>query len=118
MNTKSTQVSAIAQRVMESLQSDLVSTGELKQIISDVVPHETVWRDLIAEVIRHLLAEGVEIGDARDTSGTYVTFTAWRGTISARCERAIKQMESVDKIDPFCAFWLCLRSNVDRYETT
>lgn len=116
MSTGPEHTSRVAQEVMESLQSDLVSAGELRQIIANALPDKTIGSAFIAEVIRHLLEEGVEIGDARNTDGTYVKFIAWRGTVSDRCERAIRQVESVSGGDREFAFWLCLRDNVDEYE--
>ncbi|HEX2972896.1 MAG TPA: hypothetical protein VHP11_11215 [Tepidisphaeraceae bacterium] len=113
MSTGSDYISRVGQEVIGSLQSDLVSVGELKQIISSVLPDKTGSREFVVEVIRHLLTEGVEIGEARNSQGTYVKFIAWKGSVGDLCERAIRQIESRSAGDQAFVFLLCLRSNVD-----
>ncbi|RPH69771.1 hypothetical protein EHM76_06920, partial [bacterium] len=88
MSTGSECIITVGQQVIDSLQNDLVSAGELRQIVANVLTDTAGSREFVAEVIRHLLTEGVEIGDARNIEGKYVKFIAWKGSVSDRCERA------------------------------
>jgi hypothetical protein len=108
---------AISTRAIDALKDDLVSAGELRQIVADSLVETAEARDYMAEVIRHLLAESIEIGEARNIEGNYVKFIAWKGSITDRCERAFRQWESLHQSDREFAFWFCLRENVDEYET-
>lgn len=116
MSTGSEHTRRIAQLVRESLQSDLVSAGELRQIIANALPDTTVEHGFVADVLRQLLAEGVEIGETTNTDGAHVKFTAWKGSVSNRCDRATRQVESSSDVDRDFAYWLCLRENADEYE--
>ena len=116
MSTESECIIEIGQQVKISLQNDIVSTGELRQIIADIIPDCAGSNDFIAQTIQHLLTEGVEVGNAYNIEDKYVKLIAWKGSVGDRCKRAIRQMESASEIDRNSAFWLCLRDNVDEYE--
>jgi len=109
-------INGIKQRVIDSLQNDLVSVGELRQIIMDSLVEKSESRGCMTQVIQDLLAQGVEIGETRNIEGKYVKFVAWKGSIIERWERASRHVESLDQIDQDYAFWLCLQNNVDEYE--
>jgi hypothetical protein len=117
MSIEHERVIAISERVIDSLQDDLVSVGELRQIIADTLAEKVAAPDFMTQLIRHLLAKGVEIGDARNIDVNYVKFIAWKGSITDRSERAFRQAECLDEVDRDYAFWLCLERNVDEYET-
>jgi hypothetical protein len=104
-------MSKIASYVLELLSEDMVSHGLLVQSVEQ----ENVqldWKD----VLKELLSQDVEIGEARLASPTYVEFIAWRGPIEERVSRAVNRLESLTGPDREFAYWLALRKNVDRFE--
>lgn len=106
----------VVQEVMDALQDDLVSVGEVRQIIADTAVEKAEGSDPLEQVLRRVLADDVEIGYAKNVDGKYVKFVAWKGSITERCERAYRELETCGHSDRGFAFWLCLRANVDEYE--
>ncbi len=102
---------------MESLQTDLVSVGELRQIVLNTAGKKGDVAEFVWKVVRQLLTGNVEIGDTCNVEGRYTKFIAWRGSVDERCERARLVMRACQEDDQAFAFWLCLRGNVDEYET-
>ena len=106
-------MSTIVNSILDCLQDDIVSHGLLVQCSEqEEACGDTPWEDVLTE----LLAREVEIGSAKNISGTYVEFVAWKGTIDDRVSRAIEAVSKAFVPDKEFAYWLCLRKNVDRYE--
>src|SRR5436305_12637559 len=99
MSTQSENIVDIGRQVIDALQDDLVSAAELGQIAGDLLKVKFNNPELIAQVIRHLLTEGVEIGNARNIDGKCVKFVAWKGSVGDRCERALRQVQSSGEHD-------------------
>jgi hypothetical protein len=106
----------VVQKVRAALQEELVSVGEVRQIIADPAVAQAEGSDPLEQVLRRVLADDVEIGYAKNVGGTYVEFVAWKGSIAERCERAYREVDTCGHSDRGFAFWLCLRANVDEYE--
>jgi len=109
----------IVQNVKETLDTDIVSYGELKQIASDcggIGPDDAKGQLWITAILDHILSVDIQIGDAINPDGQRVQFVAWRGGVQDRIVRAIHAIEHADKLDREFAFWLCWRRNVDRFE--
>ena len=117
MNTTSEIINLVVQRIRDALQDDLVSVGEVRQIIADTAGAKAEGGDPLEQILRGLLADDIEIGYAKNVSGNYVKFVAWKGSITERCERAYHELETCGDGDRGFAFWVCLRANVDEYET-
>lgn len=99
-----------AERIFEELHDDLVSHGWLVQSAADDgQPWVVVLRDLLESF-------DVEVGETRNESGTYVSFTAWSGAVDERLARAVRQVEQSADPDTSFVYWLCLRENVDTFE--
>ena len=109
-------MSTLSDYIVELLGDDMVSHGLLVQCVEqgDIAAHTPPfsWQ----EVLKELLSSDVEIGAARRTSGDYVEFIAWKGSVDERVARANDAVESAKGADREFAYWLCLRKNVDRYE--
>ena len=101
--------------VVEALQRDLVSIGELEQMARDLVGDGADRQDCVVDAIRTLLTDCAEIGLAVNEGG-YVKFIAWKGEVDARIERAVTAQQNASELDRAFAFWLCLRVNVDAFE--
>lgn len=106
----------ICRKIKDALQMDLVSVGELRQIVLDTAGREGDVAGFVRKIVRQLLTGNVEIGEACNVEGGYVKFVAWRGSVGERCERARLVMRTCQEDDQGFAFWLCLRDNVDEYE--
>ena len=73
----------------------------------------------LMNVLSELLATGnVEIGQTHQAKPDYLEFVAWNGSIEERISRAVEAVDAVESRDADFAYWLCLRENVDRFETT
>lgn len=108
-------MTSAAREILDQLTEDLVDYGFFVQSLDDETKGtgtEFNWPD----VLRELLSGEVEIGDTNG-SPTYVAFIAWRGTVDARIARATKCVADADPYDRPFAFWLCLRKNIDAYES-
>ena len=108
-------MTSAAREILDQLNDDLVDYGFFVQSLNDetkATGTQFNWPD----VLRELLLGDVEIGDT-DGSPTYVAFLAWRGSVDARVARAMKCVADADPFDRPFAFWLCLRKNIDRYES-
>ena len=116
MNQDDQTLQDIVRNIKSALNDDLVFAGELHQIVNDTIGRDATLAELAQTILGHLLAEGVEIGEALNPTGKYVMFRAWRGSIGERCARAFRALYAHDKHDRDFAFWLCLHGNVDEYE--
>lgn len=99
----------------EQLEDDLLYHAWIVQCVADYSEDTGVprhWED----VLRDMLADGIEIGDARIARPDYVEFVAWTGSLDERMARAVACVESAPSNDAAFAYWLCLAQNVDRYE--
>ncbi|MEM7625865.1 MAG: hypothetical protein AAF333_09565 [Planctomycetota bacterium] len=96
--------------LVESLETDIISYGELKEIIATHSNKELL--DFVGFALQH----DIEIGTAVDSNGSYVKFIAWSGSINSRIERALLTIEESQEFDKDFSFWLCLRKNVDATE--
>lgn len=103
--------------IYDLLRADMLSYGVLEQQLRNSVGCEQGVEDLDSLLERLLSAGDVEIGTARLANPAYVEFLAWTGSIESRIERAHRAVEGAEvKEKPF-AYWLCLKKNVDRYES-
>lgn len=109
-------IDKVVSAVNESLKSDLVSAGELEQIIANELSRNAVNDELIKGVLAALIAQDSEIGNATPVGDSYVKFTGWIGSVKEKCERAIQEAHAAAEGDRMCAYWLCLKKNVDEYE--
>lgn len=116
MSPRDRDTSRIVQAVADALRADLVSAGELRQIIDRSWPSSASGEDVIRVVLEALLSHGIEVGDATRSGEGYVKFTAWRGDSVTRSERALRQARACAERDRDWAYWLCLRHHVDEYE--
>ena len=108
-------ISALSQKVKSSLTVDIVSFGELRQLVRSDVEEELVDKT-VETVLDELLKSDVEIGQAFNVDGKYVKFVAWRGDGGDRVKRALIEVSNSAASDREFAFWLCLKKNVDEYE--
>lgn len=108
----------IVERILEELEDDLVSHGWLAQCVRqgkcDDGGQQFGWKDMLEELLQ---SGQVEIGTARIASADYVEFIAWNGTVDERVARAAEQVDAVPRSDREFAYWLCLHSNTDGFET-
>ena len=74
-------ITGMSQSVKSSLQNDIVSLGELRQIIKSYPIEGIDLRICIESLIAQLLAEDVQIGYARNVDGKHVAFIAWKGAL-------------------------------------
>jgi hypothetical protein len=100
------------------LNDDIVSHGLLAQCVeqfgSDAIHPQVRVKDLLEE----LLTSGkVDIGVARLASPDFVEFVAWKGSVVERTSRAMDAVAAASGANKEFAYWLCLRQNVDRFES-
>lgn len=118
-STYDSQLHAICGDVLLSLQSDIVSLAELRQIIRDADLPGGPNDAAVVAVLRRVLEMGIAIGTAHAVGGTYVKFIAWQGTVDARCDRAMAEAARHDSdFNRDFSFWLCLPRNVDEFEAS
>lgn len=115
MRNISTDLVKIVEDVKSALETDIVSRGELGQIIADGYSGRMEPRKCMEEIIAYLLEENVQIGYAIAVE-KYVKFVAWRGGVDERVERAFREGDTYSETDRAFAFWLCAPSNVDEFE--
>ena len=104
--------------ILEMLNDDIVSRGLVAQSVEET-EHDLLSRsEKEGKVLKELLAsDKVEIGAPVRLRPDYLEFVAWRGTVDDRILRAMSAVANTVGHDKEFAYWLCLRKNVDRYET-
>jgi hypothetical protein len=108
----------IVKDVRSSLEDDIVSFQELKQIIRNNLEDNPDGSVNLADVITYLLLESdIEIGHT-ESAENYVKFIAWRkDNIKELVNRVFREVEACADIDKGFVFWFCYSSNVDEWET-
>jgi hypothetical protein len=103
--------------IRDSLHDDLASYGFLLQCVKTALNQDAPRRSDVQLILEQLLALGdICIGEARLANADYVQFTGWKGELSELVERAFRAVDGASEQDKPFAFWLCLASNVDRFE--
>lgn len=102
--------------IKQSLDDDIVSYCEMGQIVEDVSGKKLDESVSTKELLHELLSSNVEIGHAIAVKGNYVKYVAWKGDVTSRVERAIKEIQSSAECDKEFCFWLCHKRNIDEYE--
>jgi len=93
----------------------MVDHGFFVQSVTDGIDVE--FEPGVEDVLVELLSSRVvEIGEVKELHPGVIEFTAWRGTVSERIERAKNAVCKALGQDKHFAYWLRLREKVDRYE--
>lgn len=104
--------------IFQMLNDDMVSHGLLAQCVEQTNTGAIYSQLGIKNVLAELLAtEKVEVGVAKLVKPDYVEFIAWRGSVAERASRAMDAVAAASGADKEFAYWLCLRENVDRFES-
>lgn len=104
--------------ILTMLSYDMVSRGLIAQCVEDAEDDLLSPSEKEGKVLRELLAsETVEIGAPEQLRPDYLEFVAWRGTVEDRIRRAMRAVADTVGHDREFAYWLCLRKNIDRYES-
>jgi hypothetical protein len=118
-------VKELARDLIEELKEgldDLIYHGWLEQAVRLRVGKEAPVSLYVKTVLEEMLKSGeVEIGTEIRGDHGHVKYIAWSGTVEERVARALEQVErwSGPEFHPAwksCAYWLCLRKNIDGYE--
>ena len=108
-------MNTILEYILDELNYDIVCHELIVQCIKSKSPTngpQLSWKD----VLKKLLSDQVEIGEAKLKTPDILEFIAWRGSVSERISRAVECVNkaiSSSTVYPYC---ICLRECVDRYE--
>lgn len=105
----------VSEEVKSALASDIVSRGELCQIVEDCALEGSEIALSLDHILYALLQDDVQIGCTRK-AGDRVKFIAWKGQIDERVRRARREAELSSERDRNFAYWLCFTAKVDEYE--
>jgi hypothetical protein len=104
--------------ILTMLSDDMVSRGLIAQCLEDAGEDLLSPSEKEGKMLRELLAsETVEIGVPSQLRPDYLEFVAWRGSVEDRVRRAMQEVANTVGHDKEFSYWLCLRKNVDRYES-
>ncbi len=100
------------------LNSDMVSRGLIAESVREPKDDPLMLFEKESFLLKELLAtDSVEIGIPKLLKPDYVEFVAWRGAVEDRVRRAMQAVALATGHDKEFAYWLCLRKNVDVYES-
>jgi len=112
-------ITQIKEEILDHLCIDMMQMGFLRGLI-ETIAEENSYSEVMnfyALLSQILEMDNIEIGETwSNPDEKFVYFLAWKGSISEKISRLKERESKGDEIDKYYAAWLCLKSNVNKFE--